>query len=215
MCTSVFLMPIHTCVYSFTYRYMDLDIDRYIYICVNAIYTERSLGTYVSTYACAHVWMYACARSVHSSVRVRTRLCVSARACARERRERRRNPSARPPNVCHCVHMYVGTSTWERMYMHMCVRVDPMQACARARACLRARRERRRNPRSRPLAVSHYVHIYVGMSEPICICKRAYIEYMSARICVCVSACAYVRVSARRERRGRARPQDLHIYVYV
>ena len=57
---------------------MDLDIDRYIYICVNAIYTERSLGTYVSTYACAHVWMYACARSVHSSVRVRTRLCMSA-----------------------------------------------------------------------------------------------------------------------------------------
>jgi hypothetical protein len=75
--------------------------------------------------------MHACARSVHSSVRVRTRLCVSARACARERRERRRNPSARPPNVCHCVHMYVGTSTCERMYMHMCVRVDPMQACAR------------------------------------------------------------------------------------
>jgi hypothetical protein len=133
--------------------------------------------------------MYACARSVHSSVRVRTRLCVSAVCeCARARRERRSNPSARPPNVCHyahtyvcghvyvrahvhayvcacrshasvcarvsarggsggalrardlqmCVtthiHMYVGTSTCERMYMHMCVRVDPMQACARVLA---------------------------------------------------------------------------------
>ena len=91
-----------------------------------------------------------------------------------------------------CVTMYiciVGTSTCERMYMHMCVRVDPMQACARVRACLRARRERRRNPRSRPLAMCHYVHIYVGMSEPICICKRAYIDCMSARMCVCVCAC--------------------------
>ncbi len=116
--------------------------------------------------------------------------------------------------VCHYVHMYVGTFTCERMHMGVCVRVDPMQACAYVRACLRARRERRRNPRSRPLAMCHYVHIYLGMSEPICICKRAYIEYMSARICVCVSACAYVRVSARRERRGRARPQDLHIHVY-
>jgi hypothetical protein len=71
--------------------------------------------------------------------------CVCARACeccavcVRERRERRRNPSARPPNVCQNVHMYVGTSTCERIYMHMYVRVDPMQACARvcARVCAR------------------------------------------------------------------------------
>ena len=141
--------------------------------------------------------MFACARSVHCSVRVRTRLCVSARACARERRQRRRNPSARPPNVCHCVHMNAGTSTCERMYMHMCVRGDPMQACARVRACLRARRERRRNPRLRPLVMCHYVHICVGMSEPICICKRAYIEYMSARMCVCVCACERASGAAR------------------
>ena len=43
------------------------------------------------------------------------------------------------------------------------------------------------------VATSSYVslctYIYVGMSEPICICKRAYIEYMSARMCVCVCAC--------------------------
>jgi hypothetical protein len=142
--------------------------------------------------------MYACARSVHSSVRVRTRLCMSARACAREPRERRRNPSARPPYVCHCVQMYVGTSTCERMYMHMlCVRVDPMQACARVRACLRARRERRRNPRSRPLVMCHYAHIHVGMFEPICICRTAYIEYMSARMCVCVCACERASGAAR------------------
>jgi hypothetical protein len=124
-------------------------------------------------------------------------VCARACACARERRERRRNPSARPPNVCHYVHMYVGTFTCERMYMHMCVRVDPMQACARVRACLRARRERRRNPRLRPLVMCHYVHIYVGMSEPICICKRAYIEYMSARMSVCVCACERASGAAR------------------
>jgi hypothetical protein len=128
---------------------------------------------------------------------VYTRLCVSARACARERRQRRRNPSARPPNVCHYVHMYVGTCTCERMCMHMCVRVDPMQACARVRACLRAWRERRRNPRSRPLAMCHYVPIYVGISEPICICTRACMEYMSARMCVCVCACERASGAAR------------------
>ena len=155
--------------------------------------------------------MHACARSVHCSVRVRTRLCVSARACARERRERRRNPSARPPNGCHCVHMYVGTSTWERMYMHMCVRVDPMQACARVCACLRARRERRRNPRLRPLVVSHYVHICVGMFEPICICTRAYMEYTSARMCVCV--CARERASGAE--RTRATTRLTYICVWV
>ena len=102
------------------------------------MHTERSLGTYVSTYVCAHVWMHACARSTHPSVRVRARLCMSSRACACERRERRRNPSARPPHVCHYVHIHVGTSTCERMYMHMCVRVDRMQVCAYVRVLARA-----------------------------------------------------------------------------
>ncbi len=138
-------------IYIDIYLYIFAKEHTYIYIYVYSIYTERSLGAYVSTYVFAHLCMYACARSVHSSVRVRTRLCMSARACARERRERRRNPSARPPNLCDYVHMYVGASTCERMHMHICVRVDPMQACVRARACLRARRERRRKPRSRPL----------------------------------------------------------------
>jgi hypothetical protein len=44
------------------------------------MYTERSLGTYVSTYVCAHVWMNACARSTHSSVRVGACLCMRKRA---------------------------------------------------------------------------------------------------------------------------------------
>ena len=42
-----------------------------IYMNIYSVYTERSLGTYVSSYVCAHVWMHACARSVHSSVRAR------------------------------------------------------------------------------------------------------------------------------------------------
>jgi hypothetical protein len=113
--------------------------------------------------------------------------CVCARACescecARERRERWRNPTARPPNVCHYAHMYVGTSTCERTHMHVCVR---------------ARRERRRNPRMRPLVACHYVHIHVGMFEPICIRKRAYTECMSARMCVCVRACERASGTAR------------------
>jgi hypothetical protein len=109
--------------------------------------------------------MCACMRALVACIPA----CVCARACEscecareqRERRERRRNPSARPPNVCHYVHMYVGTSTCERMYMHVCVRVDPMQACAYVRACLRARLERRRNLGLRPLVVSHYMYMYM------------------------------------------------------
>jgi hypothetical protein len=131
MCTSVFLMPIHTYVYIFTYRYIDLDID--VYIDIYSIYTERSLGTYVSTYACAHVWTSACARSMHSRVRAGACLCMSARACARERR---RNATARPLVVCHHVCMCM----WECMHVHMCVRVDSLQACAsrhiKMRACV-------------------------------------------------------------------------------
>ena len=97
------------------------------------MYTERSLGTYVSTYACAHVWTSACARSMHSSVRVRACLCMSACACARERR---RNATARPLDVCHHVCMCVC----ECMHVHVCVRVDSMQACAsrHVRLCLEA-----------------------------------------------------------------------------
>ncbi len=155
--------------------------------------------------------MYACARSVHPSVRVRTRLCMSAvsvRASAGS------GGAIRARDLQMCVTMYiciVGTSTCERIYMHMCVRVDPMQACARVRACLRARRERRRNPRLRPLVVSHYMYKYMW----VCLSPYVYVRERIWSTCLRVCACAYVRVSARRERRGRARPQDLHIYVSV
>ena len=96
-----------------------------------------------------------------------------------------------------CVYRWLGIDGRASVCMYMCMRVDPMHACARGRACLRARRERRCNPRSRPLVVCHYVHMYVGMSEPICICKRAYIDCMSARMCVCVCACERASGAAR------------------
>ncbi len=78
--------------------------------------------------------MSACARSMHSSVRVGACLCMSARACAREWR---RNAIARPRDVCHHVCMCMS----ECMYMHVDVRVDSMHACVRVRTCVRARVE--------------------------------------------------------------------------
>ena len=94
-----------------------------------------------------------------------------------------------------CVTMYI--CMWARLRVSACTCIcvcvpipcKRVRVCARVCACLRERRERRRNLRSRPLAMCPYVHTYVGMSEPICTCKRAYIEYMSARMCVCVCAC--------------------------
>ena len=64
---------------------------------------------------------------------VRARLCVSARACARERRERRRNTRARPLGVYH----HVGLHMWACMCVHMGVRADSMQVCVYV--CVRAR----------------------------------------------------------------------------
>jgi hypothetical protein len=60
---------------------------------------------------------------------------MSARACARAQRERRRNTTARPLYVYHHVCMYVNAC----MYMQMDVHVDSMQACVRVRACMCAR----------------------------------------------------------------------------
>jgi hypothetical protein len=62
-----------------------------------------------------------------------TCLCMSVRACARERR---RNATARPLDVCHHVCMCMCGC----MHVHMCVRVDSMQACAsrHVRLCLEA-----------------------------------------------------------------------------
>jgi hypothetical protein len=60
---------------------------------------------------------------MHSSVRAGACLCMSACACARERR---RNATARPLDVCHHVCMCMCGC----MHVHMCVRVDSLQACA-------------------------------------------------------------------------------------
>jgi hypothetical protein len=82
---------------------------------------------------------------MHSSVRVRARLCMSARACARERR---RTATARPLDVCHHVRMCMC----ECMHVHVCVRVDSMQACASRRVrmpwCAHAHVHPRPHPRS-------------------------------------------------------------------
>ena len=66
----------------------------------------------------------------------------------------------------------------------MCVRVDSMQVCVYVRVFARAAGAATQPEVATSSYVSLYVHIYVGMFEPICICKRAYIEYMSARMCV-------------------------------
>ena len=118
------------------------------------------------------------------SVRVRARLCMSSRACACARRERRRNPSARPPHVCHYVHIHVGTSTCERMYMHMCVRVDRMQVCAYVRVLPRAA-----GAAAQPeVATSKCVSLCTYICGYVC----AHM-YMFASI-YRVHVCAYVRV---------------------
>ena len=63
MCTSVFLMPIHTYVYIFTYRYIDLDRYIYIYIYIYICYIygaiARDICIYISMRACVDV----CVRS--------------------------------------------------------------------------------------------------------------------------------------------------------
>ncbi len=88
-----------------------------------------------STYVCAHSHESESARRMHFGVRVRAHLRVSARACVRERCERRRNTTARPLDVIH----HVGMCMSECMNVHMCVRVDSMQGCVRVRTCVRAR----------------------------------------------------------------------------
>ncbi len=80
-----------------------------------AIYTERSPGTYVSTYVCAHVWMHACARSVHSSVRVRARVCVSA---VRVRASGGSGGATRARDLQMCVTMHI--CRWVRLRASAC-----------------------------------------------------------------------------------------------
>jgi hypothetical protein len=121
--------------------------------------------------------MYAVARRMHFSVRVRAFLCMSARACARERRERRRNTPARPLDVIHHVGMYMC----ECMNGHMDVREDSMQVRVRVRTC--ARRERLVRAPTRRVTLRAY--ICVRMYE----CMYVYDVCMSA--CMCMSVGVY------------------------
>jgi hypothetical protein len=107
------------------------------------------------------------------------RLCMSARACARERRGRQRGTTARPLDGIHNVGMYMC----ECMYVHMDVRVGSMQVCVRARA----RRERRTRAPTRRVSLRAY--IFVRMST--CMCLSARVDSMGG------CACAHVRVRAR------------------
>jgi hypothetical protein len=131
---------------------------------------------------CAHVWMSECASRMHFSVRVRARLCMSARACARERRERRRNTTARPLDVYH----HVCMSTCECVYLHMDVCVDSMQVRVRARA----RRELHRRAPTRRVSLRAY--ICVRMSA--CMCMSVRVDSMGACACLSVCTCARARV---------------------
>ncbi len=69
MCTSVFLMPIHTYVYIFTYRYIDLDIDIDIHIYIY-IYIYLKLCVCIYIYMCMRVWACGCAGCARGCARV-------------------------------------------------------------------------------------------------------------------------------------------------
>ncbi len=76
---------------------------------------------YLHLYARMYVSLSVLVECISASVRAR--LCMSVRACARDRRERWRNTTARPLDVIHHVGMYMC----ECMYMHMDARADSMQ----------------------------------------------------------------------------------------
>ncbi len=110
---------------------MDTELDVVVQMYIS-VYSYTYIDTdLLSTCASANVCIPACACSVHF-VHVRARLCMSARACSRERRQWRRNATAGPLDVYHPVCMYMC----ECVYMHMDVRVDSMPVCARVRTCV-------------------------------------------------------------------------------
>jgi hypothetical protein len=110
--------------------------------------------------------------------------------------------------VCHYAHMYVGTSTCERMYMHMCVRVDPMQACALVFA-------RAAGAATQPeVATSSYVSLCTYICG-LCLSPYVYVREHIYSTCLRVCACAYVRVSASGAARTRATTRLTYICVCV
>jgi hypothetical protein len=133
------------------------------------IYIQILICTYISTYECAHVWMYACARSMHFSVRACACLCMSACACSLD--------------VCHheCMCMC------ECMYVHTCVRVDSMCACAsrRVRMPWCAHAHRRLHPRSAAtipscMRVRVDIKVHACMDGSVCTGVHRY-------TCICIN----------------------------
>ncbi len=177
----------YLCMYLYRYRcrynniYVYTSIDSYSAISISiSIYRYRYVHIiYIRMRAC----MYVCMRALveYISACVRARLCMSARACAREQRERRRNTTARPLDVCHHVGMYMC----ECMYMHTCVRVGSLRVCVRVRTCMCARVGS--GTRARPRDVYDHVHtfIYVCMCEYMCMYECIYRFHECVRVCVC------------------------------
>ncbi len=109
---------------------------------------------------------------------VRARLCMSARACAFERRERLRNTTARPLDAIHHVGMYMC----EQMYVHMDVRVHSMQVsvlCVRAYVRARARRERHTRAPTRGVSLRAYICVRMI----ICMCMSGRVDFMGECAC--------------------------------
>jgi hypothetical protein len=116
-----------------------------------------------------HARMYGCLRAPVACIPacvLGACLCMSAHACARERR---RNATARPLDVCHHVRMCMC----ECMYVHMCVRVDSMQACASRRVrmptCAHAHAHRRLHLRL--AAARTLVHARTCGYKRACVCR--------------------------------------------
>jgi hypothetical protein len=80
---------------------------------------------------------------------------MSARACLREQRERRRNTSAQPLDVIHHVGMYMC----ECMYMHMDVRVDSMQVSVCVCVCACECAAGAAHARAHEMCITTYIHL--------------------------------------------------------
>jgi hypothetical protein len=145
--------------------------------------------------------------------------CVCARACeccecVRERRERRRNPSARPPNVCHYVHIYVGTCicVYEQIpCKRVCVcarvcrvraRVCGMPICTTC-VCIDARASRRvRMPTCAHAHAHRRLHLRLAAAMPSCMrvwmdvyaCVYRWLS-IDGRASVCMYMCVYITIS--------------------
>ena len=111
--------------------------------------------------------MSVCARSVHPSVRVGACLCMSSRACARERR---RNTTARPLDVCHHV----------CMCMCACARGMHLSVGGRGRGRARARTRLERASTNCVSLRTFYIDVYLYMNVGMYGCRI---------VCLCMCVC--------------------------